>query len=157
METLAAVSLAGNVVNFLDLGLKIVSKGREIYHSNDGTLSESNDLETVTRDLLLLQTQMERSLTTNTVAADFNQIDIDLEKLLKSSNDLARTLLERLNKAKALGRSRRWKSLRQAIKSVSSKREVDDMAQRLSAYRAEFQTRILSSLRYIHVSDYLTC
>lgn len=57
-ETLAAVSLAGNIVNFLDFGLKIVFKGREIYLANDGTLSEHNDLEAVTRDLLLLQTQM---------------------------------------------------------------------------------------------------
>lgn len=139
METLAAVSLAGNIVNFLDFGLKIVSKGREIYHANDGALSEHNDLEAVTRDLLLLQTQMEQSLVTTSVAADLGDHDADLVKLLESSNKLARNLLECLNKAKALGRFRRWKSFRQAVKSVSSKGEVDDMANRLSMYRAQFK------------------
>lgn len=57
-------------------------------------------------------------------------------KLLESSNELARKHLERLNVAEALGRFRRWKSLRQVIKRASSKREVDDMADRLSMYRA---------------------
>ncbi|ERF73759.1 hypothetical protein EPUS_09357 [Endocarpon pusillum Z07020] len=146
METLAAVSLAGNIVNFLDFGLKIVSKGREIYHAIDGAFSEHNDLEVVTRDLLLLQTQMEQSLVTTSAAADLGGHDVDLVKLLESSNKLARNLLECLNKAKALGRFRRWKSLRQAVKSVSSKGEVDDMANRLSMYRAQFQGRVLSSL-----------
>lgn len=150
METLAAVSLAGNIVNFLDFGLKVVSKGREIYRASDGALSENNDLEVVTRDLLVLQTRMERSLTSTTLAYDLNQPDEDLVQLLESSNELARRLLERLNMAKALGRFKRWKSLRQAIKSVSSKTEVDDIASRLTAYRAQFQTRILSSIRYHH-------
>jgi hypothetical protein len=147
METLAAVGLAGNIVNFLDFGLKVVSKGREIHRANDGALSQNNDLEVVTRDLLLLQTRMERSLTSTTTAYDLNQPDEDLVQLLESSNELARRLLERLNMAKALGRYKRWKSLRQAIKSVSSKAEVDDIASRLTTYRAQFQTRILASIR----------
>lgn len=86
---------------------------------------------------------------TTSAAAELGDHDVDLVKLLESSNKLARNLLECLNKAKALGRFRRWKSLRQAVKSVSSKGEFDDMANRLSMYRAQFQSRVLSSLRCV--------
>lgn len=68
--------------------------------------------------------------------ADLDHHPLDLVKLLESSNELARKHLERLNVAKALGRFHRWKSLRQVIKRASSKREVDDTADRLSMYRA---------------------
>lgn len=146
-ETLAAVGLAGNIINFPDSAVTVVSKGREIHHSHIGQLDENSDLEIVTRDLLLLQTQMEKSLESAFLTTNIGQPDNDLVKLLQSSNSLAREPLERLNKAKSLGRPRRWKSLRQAVKSVCSKREVDGMARRLMTYREQFQIRVLSSLR----------
>jgi hypothetical protein len=146
MESLAAVSLAGNVVNFLEFGLDIVSKAKEMRRTHNGALAGHNDLEIATRDLLLIQTQMEPCLSANSVASGPGQTDIDLVKLLESSNALARSLLERLNVAKSIGGLRRWKSIRQALKSVSSKQEIDDMAHRLSDFRSQFQTRILSTL-----------
>jgi hypothetical protein len=146
MESLAAVSLAGNVVNFLEFGLDIVSTAKEMRRTHDGALLRHNDLEVATRDLLLIQTQMECCLSANSVASGLGQTDIDLVKLLESSNALARSLLERLNMAKSIGGLRRWKSMRQALKSVSSKQEIDDMAHRLSDFRSQFQTRILSTL-----------
>jgi hypothetical protein len=146
MESLAAVSLAGNVVNFIEFGLDIVSKAKEMRRTHNGVLAGHNDLEVATRDLLLIQTQMERCLAATSAASDMGQPDRDLIRLMESSNALARSLLERLNMAKSIGGLRRWKSIRQALKSVSSKQEIDDVARRLSDFRSQFQTRILSTL-----------
>lgn len=149
METVAAVGLASNILSFVDFGVKVVSKGHRIYRSNDGSLEENNDLEAVTNDLLVLQTRMERSLLSESLDPYQTNDDEALKKLLSASNGLAKTMLQRLNKAKAQGRFRRWRSLRQAVKSVCSKTEVDEMAQRLAQFRAEFQTRIISSIRSV--------
>lgn len=45
MEALAAVSLAGNILQFLDFCKKVVSGSREIYHSLSGTSEEYESLE----------------------------------------------------------------------------------------------------------------
>lgn len=75
--------------------------------------------------------------------APLSKNDQALAGLGATSKQVARTLLEQLNKAKAQGRFRRWKSLRQALKSVTSKSEVDDLAKRLVILRDQFNLRIL--------------
>ncbi|KAK0639655.1 hypothetical protein B0T16DRAFT_246926 [Cercophora newfieldiana] len=47
MEALAAVSLTGNILQFLDFCGKVVSGSREIYHSFSGTTKEYESLEQV--------------------------------------------------------------------------------------------------------------
>jgi hypothetical protein len=149
MEPLSALSLAGNVIQLVDFGLRIVSKGNQIYHSGEGVLSEDHDLEVVTNDLLVICTRLHRSVRTQGWQTPPSEEDQALEELCRISNELATKLLERLNMAKAQGRFRRWKSIRQALKSVWSKRDVDDMARRLEMLRNGVNSRILVSLRYV--------
>ena len=126
---------------------KVVSKGNQIYRSNDGSLAENNDLEVVTTDLLLLQAKLMCSSPPGNTASESSAPDPALANLIEASRELAEMLLQRLNMAKAQGRYRRWKSLRQALKSVCSKDEVDHMAKRLAMFREELQTHLLVSLR----------
>jgi hypothetical protein len=150
MEAVAAVGLAGNIIQFIDFAAKVVTKGHRIYQSADGSLSEYNDLQLITSDLLVLQTKLERSQEQDSTPTSCNEDDEAIQKLAAASTKLAQQLLKRLNAVKAQGRFRRWKSLRQAVKHVCSKAEVDDMARRLSQFREELQTRGLFSLRYAH-------
>jgi hypothetical protein len=147
MDPFTALSIAGCIVQFVDFASKVVSKGNQIYRSNDGSLAENTDLEVVTTDLLLLQAKLKCSLPMGGAASESTACDPALASLMGASEELAEMLLQRLNMAKAQGRYRRWKSLRQALKSVSSKDEVDGMAKRLSMFREELQTHILVSLK----------
>jgi hypothetical protein len=70
-----------------------------------------------------------------------------LKDLGEAAKALASKLLERLNMAKAQGRFRRWKSLRQALKSVWYKKDIDEMAGRLARMQEQLQTRVLVSLK----------
>ncbi|KAI9658401.1 MAG: hypothetical protein M1821_002534 [Bathelium mastoideum] len=147
MEAIAALGIASNIIQFVDFGLKVVSKGNRIYRSNDGSLAEYNDLELVTNDLLILQKGIEQSLE----APSLNDSDEDDDKeamkaLLLASDKAAIDLLQHLNMAKAQGRFRRWKSLRQALKSIWSKKEIEELSSRLSMLRDELQTRTIISL-----------
>lgn len=47
MEALAAISLAGNLAQFLEHALKAVSKTRELLKNPDSKLDENLDLEEI--------------------------------------------------------------------------------------------------------------
>ena len=149
MEALSALSLASNIVQFLDFGLRVLSKGNKIYRSVDGALEENLDLEVVTSDLLVMQTKLKCTLLTsgNThLASDDLQA---FNTLSESCAGLADKLLERLNMVKAQGRFRRWKSLRQALKIVWSKQDIENTKNTLQSYRSEMQLHLLISLRCV--------
>ena len=59
MEALAAVGLAANVVQFLELGQKLVSGSIELYRASDGATSINSICERITRDLIELCHSME--------------------------------------------------------------------------------------------------
>ena len=62
MEALAAISLAGNILQFLDFAGSVVSKTGQIYDPASGTLEEHDDQENTTSHL--------KTLTGNIKAAD---------------------------------------------------------------------------------------
>ena len=148
MDPITALGVAGSIVQLVDFALKVVSKGNKIYHSGDGSTAENHDLETVTNDLVLIQTRLRQSLRPVDVSCALSQEDQALVDLSGSSNEVAAVLLERLNMIKAQGRFRRWKSLRQALKSVSSKTEVEELGNRLTMLRDQLNMRILIGLKY---------
>lgn len=60
MEALAAVSLAGNILQFLDFIGSVVSKTREVYKTDTSTLGDENeDLGTITEDLKTLSGRLQ--------------------------------------------------------------------------------------------------
>ena len=147
MDPLTALSTASSIFQFLDFGIRVVSKGNKIYRSIDGSLTDNLDLELITNDLLLLQTRLHRSSQASghgkSAAEDVRAMDT----LSSACTEAAERLLKKLNTAKAQGRFRRWKSLRQALKSVWSKSEVDEMARALQGFRTELELRVLVSLK----------
>lgn len=51
MEALAGVALVGNILQFLQLSLNIVSKGKAYKRAADGNLKQHKDLQVVIADL----------------------------------------------------------------------------------------------------------
>ena len=147
MEPLTAVGLAANIVQFVTFGINIVSKGNQIYRSQDGDLPKNREIENVTKDLQQLQGKLRSSIGPHDLSNTMTEDDQALKALLDTSNDIATQLLQQLNRVKAKGRPQRWKSLRQALKSVCSKGDIESLAQRLSALREGIKTRIFISLR----------
>ena len=61
MEALAAVSLAGNILQVLNFTGDAISKSRQIRASISGTLKEYDDLESLTIDLKSLSGRLQAS------------------------------------------------------------------------------------------------
>ena len=120
LDPLTALGLAGNIVQFVDFSSKIVSKARDIHNSANGSLPENIDTETVAQSLRVLYSNIAPQLDSPSSA----QEEI-LNKLCIGCDNIAQELLQALGKLTIQGKRTKWKSLRQALKSVSSKEELD--------------------------------
>ena len=54
LESIAALNLAGNIIQFIDFGCRLFSKSRELYKSSDGVLAEDVELEIIANSLKTL-------------------------------------------------------------------------------------------------------
>jgi uncharacterized protein YlxW (UPF0749 family) len=62
MDPLTAISLASNIVQFVDLGCKILSGAYEVYRSSEGSTAEDLDLTKVVDDLDTVTTKLAASI-----------------------------------------------------------------------------------------------
>ena len=140
LDPLTAIVLVGNIVQFVDFGLKIFSKARQVHKSSTGTLPEEVDIERIAADLI--------ELTTSLQAAESLALgDTALENLCVACNEVANELLTVLGKLNASGTPTKWKSVRKALRSIWSKEKMRELEKRLACFRAELTFRIVVDLR----------
>ena len=61
MDPLPALSVAGNIIQFIDFGVRLLSKARELYKSPDGTLAVHDEITLITADLKALMKKLRQS------------------------------------------------------------------------------------------------
>jgi hypothetical protein len=145
MEVLAAIGLAGTIIQFVDFSGKLVSKTAEIYKSGAGALIENIDIETATNNLILLSTNLHASADSASGTA--------LGKLCQSCGAVVQQLPSALDKVKAKGEYQKWKSFRKALRSVWNKEEIAALEQRLARYTDEINFHVVLDLRSVrHIS-----
>ncbi len=150
MDPLTSLSLASNVIQIVDFSTQLVSKGYKIYKSADGTLAENLDAEAVTNSLKTLSGKLQGSIENNRNSEGLSDDDQRLINLCTKCQDLASELLTKLDRVKVTGKNLKWKSARQALKSVCKKEDLDQLVSRLESYRSEINLHITISLRYCH-------
>jgi uncharacterized protein with PIN domain len=138
MDGLSALSVAASVAQFLEFGCSLVSKSKEIYRSAEGASSQKIEVESATKRLVDLSAKIREGAE-----------DQALQTVCDGCISVSQTLLAKLEKLKVQdGQSlRKYKSFRQALKSVWSKGSLDDVAKRLKAYQEEMDAHVLVSLR----------
>jgi hypothetical protein len=141
MEALAAIGLAGNIVQFVDFSGRLISESIELYHSYDGALAENVDIETATKHLVVLI----KRLKDDAIIAG----DGALQNLSHLCRNAAIDLLVALDKVKVKNRQQRWSSIRKALRSVWSKEEIRELEQRLVKFKEELNLHVVVQLRYV--------
>jgi hypothetical protein len=172
MDPLSAIGLAGTIVQFVDFGTKIVVEGRELYKS--GSLKLNAQVEAVTKELLDFVAKFKHSSLLQDEARPPTENELALRKLCDQCNEVAQQLLERLAELKPKllppkaipdNSSKKEKeiwtkrlkehrkevermgnSLRLALMSVWSRKEIDEMGDHLGKYHAAIQTRMIGCL-----------
>jgi hypothetical protein len=147
LDPFSALSLAAALFQFIDFTAKIVSKGNHLFQSASGILPENESIESAAirlRDLA-------GPLQPQTPAVGGYTEDGALKALCGECVNIASQLLDQLDKLKVPGNCncRRWKSFRQALKSVWSKDTVDGLNKRLKGLDEQLRTHILLLLRYL--------
>ena len=145
MEALAAISLAGNIIQFVDFGQRLVSKARDFYGSTTSSLTIHEEIENLTSDLSRFCGNLSAS-NGNLPSACVSQAERDLLDLVAPCQTLASEFSTLLHKLKAQTRNSKWTSLRQALKSLWNERTVNEYVRRLDNYRNQVNLRLLNLL-----------
>lgn len=127
MEALAAVSLAGNILQFVDFSGKVISSSKQLYRSADGSLVENSDSEKITKDLKALSKVIQQSGSSDPV----------LGELCIGCIAISEQLLHALEKLQVKGKHSRSQSLRKALKNLWGKQAVRSLEARISGYREQ--------------------
>lgn len=151
LDPMSALSIAAAAVQFVDFARVIVCKSKDLYRSTDGVLQENKQTETVTMRLKELAKSVEIQATPRPSNSNTSSTNPRLQIICTACSSLSTELLEHLHQLKVPENAghRKWNSFRQALKSVWSKRAIDNMAEKLSNLRAELDTEVLILLRYI--------
>lgn len=140
METVAAIGIAGNIVQFIDFGCKLLSKAKAIYR--DGAAVEHTDLRKVTEDLTALITKLSEDIRQASASNE-----PELQELCEGCLGVAKELQHALTKVNASSGQGRWKSIRAALKAVWGKEHITELKGRLDAYSMQLDRRVLVGLR----------
>ena len=145
-----ALGVASNVLQFLDIGFKLVKTFTEFHHSAESASASAWDSEIIVSDLEALCKGLETSR---------NQVDdAELIKVASACRKLAFEFIDLLKGLRDDGRQPRsnrgrWgrdatTSLRRALKNLWKAGTLQDYTQRLDQYRGQIMARILQLLRY---------
>jgi hypothetical protein len=140
MDPLTALSVATSVIQIVDFGSKLVSRA-------GGNSVSNSTLKATTTDLKGLLARLQDSLPLVTTNIPLTAEEVSLQALAKGCGEVARELLTRLEKLKKSDKAGKWGSIRLALLSVWSEKEIQEVSARLELYQRELDTSLLVSLR----------
>jgi hypothetical protein len=127
MEALAAVSLAGNILQFIHTTKELVSASREILDS--GAKKGNLELETIAKEL---RAQTDRLKIPGRTTSKPKGDDGSLESLASKCEDITEEILDVLDKLKMKDGSNKWDSFLQALKTQWREPEIEALRKRLN-------------------------
>jgi hypothetical protein len=128
VEGLAAVSLAGNILQFVHTTRQLVSTTREVFET--GTKEEHVELELIAKEL---QSQAGRLRTPTNVVDGSATTGVDsLPTLAAKCQAVADQLLGMLAKLQVKNDGSRWKSFLQVLRTQWHETEIDALRARLN-------------------------
>jgi hypothetical protein len=149
MEALAAVGLAGNIVQFIDFSCKLFDQANSIYHSQSGASKGAQDLETITESLLGLSARLEKSLENQYRRGNPNAQQ-KLKILAKGCRDTAKELVTVLQSVRAKSAGSKWHSFRASLAGLLKESEINDLEKRLNDYRSQLIIELQDLQRLDH-------
>lgn len=151
MDPLTALSLAGNVIQFIDFGSKLLSRAEELYKSSRGSLLIHEEIELVTADLKDLITKLRVSFLAKDKNENLSQQEqVDLTSFWNVCDEAASVadeLVGRLTKLKLSGKHRKLGSLQHAVQSLWSDRELASLMKRLMTLKETLESHVIFSIR----------
>ena len=140
MDPVAALGLAGNIVQFVNFSCKVLQDGKILYKSTTGASAENDVLEVICRDLIDLDNAL-------TAPSAPGAIPDSMRSLASRCKEVAAELLGILDKIRVREPRQKWKSFVQALRSVWRKEQIEELLKRMERLRNETQNRLQLMLR----------
>jgi hypothetical protein len=151
MDPLTAISLASSIAQFVHFGLSFCSLTRKIYHAGSG---EANlDLQIVTGDIIRVNERLKADQELPAPIGCHTREEAALLELVNECLTIGNELKDRLSDLHLDGERGKWKSIRQAMKTIWNREKLDDLATRLQAFRAQLQFHHIASLKQATEDD----
>lgn len=145
LEALAALSLASNILSFVDFAVKLTNNASELARSVDGFLATNRDLETYTSKISHLSQSLERQHASSPHSSQYVAAVQDLATLSKNT---AEEILQHLRGLKARD-SRRWlTNVVHAFRIWRKSGHVGPELEKLDRLQQGVQTYLLAILRF---------
>lgn len=132
MDPLSAVSLAGNILQFVDTTKRLLSTARQI--SRAGAAEDILELESLTRDLRSWAQRVTPSEPQNAKQGVWSEQEESIRALGRQSREVADELLGALDKLKAKSQGqvfRPLESLYRALRAIWTQKDIDVLQTRL--------------------------
>lgn len=146
IESLAAISLAGNIIQFISFSSELLSKSREIYHSASGISNENVDLKIISQDIGRFSDQIlsdaRSSGQFSNIASRCKIVAVELLNAIEALQPKSKDQTEGSQKAPT-----KWQSFRKALQSVWEKQRVEELKSRLDRLRDQVTTHMISNTR----------
>lgn len=110
---------------------------------------ECSELQSTTESLSRQVKELDKALKAKNLEKDLSEDERDLRRLGQECSGVIAELLSALTKLQVQGRSKRWKSFRQALLTIWHKESIDLFEKRLKRFREQMVMDSLSTLRYI--------
>jgi len=151
MEALAAISLAGNILQFVDFARNVLIGARELYHSKSGSLNGHHEIQLVTADLESLVARLSVSFRVTSEYGPLYQFEQkeqeDFEIICKGTREVAQELLKKLRSLRVEYEGKKLDSLKLSWRVLWSEDDIKSLVQRLENYKDALETRVLFSIR----------
>lgn len=143
-ESIAILGVVASIVQFVDFGIRLLTKTQNMYRSADGLLKEHVEISEITDDVKKLTGQI---LTSST---DYGQIvNENFKNLVKTCEDLSNKLLHLLKKLRRKeGKAKTWQSVKASFNSIRRVQEVQNIYKRLWGVREQICFHLTVMLRY---------
>ncbi|KAK0513341.1 hypothetical protein JMJ35_004327 [Cladonia borealis] len=143
LESLAALGLAANIIQFVEFGCKLFSESRELYKASDRLVEESVELEIISKALKRLSDDL-IAIPSSTMPQ--SQAEANLLPLAKRCQAIADELLVAVNKLQANGGKGKWQCFRSALRRIWRSHKIDDMARKLDSICGHLNTCLINVL-----------
>jgi NACHT domain len=146
MDPLSALGIAAAAIQFLQFAGSLVSKSRQIHAQ--GALIDHIECANATNRLSELANNVQQSLDDLGSLGLLSDDSENLRLICSRCVEISEELSTRLSELRLSGNHQKWKSVRQALKSICSKGKVDELAGRLASCKDELNLHLVASIRY---------
>lgn len=155
-DPLSALGLAGNVVQFVQFISSIISKTQEIRRSTAGVSAGNFELKAVAENVSELSDRLStpgssiatRARTPLHACGKTETEEAPIYRIASSCKSIANELLSTVEELEvANGPHHKWRSFRQALKTVWKKDKISELQGRLDQLRSQMTIYIVSRIR----------